>query len=427
MHYDSKISIKFYLNLEKGNGEVYPLYCRVVVSGKFIKKTKSEFSLGRKLRFADWNELKEEAKKDYAINEKISEIKNKLFQIKREFEYQEKDFTAKDVLDVYKGTSSVTIFLIASFQKHIERLKIRKEHKDVTIAKYARTLEMLRIFINNIYKMDDYPVHKVNYEFIANWEDFLLSRKSFNKTTTLHRNTVNNYHDCLKSVLGEAVKHGNIRVSPYESFSYADKFTEKMPLDIVQLKKIINKDFSATPRMDRVKDIFIFSCFTGLRFGDAMNLEVSSIHKLEDGSYQLRKIQNKIDGYVVLPFLKYAFDIYLKYDNDERKITGKVLPKISNQNLNAYLKDIAELSEINYPHPLTHHIARHTFGTTVCVENNIPHEVFSKWLGHKDPRTSLRYGKYRNPLLSKYGKELEAKVNESYFNDENTVAIQNKI
>lgn len=420
MQKESNITIKFYLNLDKGNGELYPLYCRVTVFGKNTQKTKSEMSFNRKLKFSDWNDSKEEPKKDSLLTEEIARTKTQLFRIKRDFEDQRKIYTAKDILNVYKGVNTVSDFILICFQNHIDRIIKRKEHKDVTIAKYIRTKERLRAFIKTKFNLEDIPIEKITYEFISNWEDYLLAQKATAKQTTLHRNTVNNHHDCLKSVLAELQREGRIRISPYGQFSYKDERQDKQPLSMEQLKRIIKLDVSEFPRLDKVKDIFLFSCFTGLRFSDAMNLEANSIQKIGLDLYEITVRQKKTEGLVSLPLFDTPYAIFRKYDNEERMITGKVLPRVTNQKLNAYLKEIADLSKVHYNAPLTHHVARHTFATTICIENGISKDVLGKWLGHQKRETTDVYAKIQNPYLRERGEELKNKINAKYNEKENS-------
>jgi site-specific recombinase XerD len=165
-------------------------------------------------------------------------------------------------------------------------------------------------------------------------------------------------------------------------------------------------DVSDTRRLDIVKDIFLFSCFTGLRFNDVINLDADKVHQTQSGYYEVTFKQQKTNDYASLPLIRPALEIYRKYDQDFRKITGKAFPSYSNQKFNAYLKEIADLSKINFDRPLTHHVARHTFATTVCIENDIPIEIVSKWLGHKKLQTTNVYAKLQNPLLARHGRDL---------------------
>jgi integrase/recombinase XerD len=230
----------------------------------------------------------------------------------------------------------------------------------------------------------------------------------------LHRNTVNNHHDCLKSVLTELQREGHIRISPYSQFSYKDERQHKLPLNKQQLQKIMELDVTEYPRLDAVKDIFLFSCFTGLRFGDALSLEGNKIQKIKEDLYEITIMQKKTEGYVSLPLMGAALDIFKKYDNDARKVTGKVLPQYSNQKFNAYLKEIADLSKIHFSRPLTHHVARHTFATTVCIENGVSMDVVGKWLGHEKIETTQVYAKLNNPFLREQSEKLAEKLNAQY-------------
>ena len=118
-----------------------------------------------------------------------------------------------------------------------------------------------------------------------------------------------------------------------------------------------------------------------------------------------------------IPLLKPAIDIINKYDKEERAITGKVLPKISNQKLNAYLKVIADLTGIKKE--LTHHVARHTCATTILITNGVPIEVVSKWLGHTNIKTTQVYAKITDQYLSQMAKKVDSKLGEKKFLNEN--------
>lgn len=140
-------------------------------------------------------------------------------------------------------------------------------------------------------------------------------------------------------------------------------------------------------------------------------MEARQVQKDKEGNYSFQLYQNKTGEPVNVPLLPPAVAIFKQYDTDERKITGKVLPRISNQKVNSYLKVIADL--VGIEKPLTHHIARHTCATTVLLSNDVPIEIVSKWLGHNDVKTTQIYAKITNQSLLKAGKKIAEIIQEN--------------
>jgi integrase len=166
-----------------------------------------------------------------------------------------------------------------------------------------------------------------------------------------------------------------------------------------ELTKFLDVDLDGHRSLERVRDLFLFSCYTGLRFQDAQDLTMDNLNHIDDEVF-LQFDQGKTDERREIPLLKPALVIIDKYQGSkERTVKGMILPKYSNQKTNFYLKHIAKLSEITKP--LTHHIARHTCATTVLLDNGVPIETVSHWLGHRSMRTTLIYAKTSHRNLMK--------------------------
>ena len=148
-----------------------------------------------------------------------------------------------------------------------------------------------------------------------------------------------------------------------------------------------------------MRDIFLFSCFTGLAYIDVKNLTVENISKGIDGSDWIFTHRQKTEAASKIPILPVTATIIDKYSNTEAcLIQKKLLPIFSNQKMNAYLKEVATLCEINKE--LTFHMARHTFATTITLTNGVPIETVSKMLGHKTLRTTQHYAKVLDRKVS---------------------------
>jgi site-specific recombinase XerD len=154
--------------------------------------------------------------------------------------------------------------------------------------------------------------------------------------------------------------------------------------------------------------MFVFSCFTGLAYIDVFNLSKANIIIGIDGEKWISTHRQKTESASKIPILAVTQQIIDKYQNHPQCLSNnKLLPILSNQKMNAYLKELADLCNINKE--LTFHIARHTFATTVTLTNGVPIESVSKMLGHKDLRTTQHYAKVLDKKVSEDMKILKDK------------------
>ena len=183
-----------------------------------------------------------------------------------------------------------------------------------------------------------------------------------------------------------------------------------MYLSETEIQNIIEKVFK-TERLSLVRDIFLFSCFTGLAYIDVKNLTKSHISFGIDGEKWIFTHRQKTESASKIPILPVTQMIIDKYaDNPLCLNEDKLLPILSNQKMNAYLKEIAGVCEIEKE--LTFHIARHTFATTVTLTNGVPIESVSKMLGHKNLRTTQHYAKVLDRKVSDDMKILKEKFSQ---------------
>jgi integrase len=182
---------------------------------------------------------------------------------------------------------------------------------------------------------------------------------------------------------------------------------DRQALTQAELDRIKNKEFP-TDRLNFVRDIFLFSCYTGLAYADAQKLKRTEIAPGIDGSLWIFTNRQKTDTSSRIPLLPPALAIVEKYkDYPACSNMGLVLPVLSNQKMNAYLKEIADCCGITKN--LTFHIARHTFATTVTLSNGVPLESVSKMLGHRNLKTTQHYAKVLDRKLSEDMGKLRSK------------------
>lgn len=223
----------------------------------------------------------------------------------------------------------------------------------------------------------------------------------------------------MKKIVLDCVKKGWLHRDPFLNFKMVKKEIQREALTESELQHV-SKRVSSTERLTLVRDLFIFSCYTGLSYIDVKNLDQSQIITGMDGEKWLFTHRQKTNAPTRLPLLPKAMEILKKYEKHPKvEITGKVLPTPSNQKLNAYLKEIADLCGINKE--LTFHIARHTFATTVTLANGVPIETVSKMLGHKSLTQTQHYAKILDTTVSLEMKTLREKLENQELNKKKIV------
>jgi integrase/recombinase XerD len=399
----NSLSIRFYLNEEKAKGEKMPVYLRITVNRKKAEVATSYFA-----ELKNWDATRQRTKKNSDLNDELTSIESEVYEIVKRLEKEKKTITASSIKDFLTKKDKLDVTLLNFYDNLVERLDKAGEVKKSTIDRYGDTKKYLVKFLAE-HKLTNILVEQVDYKFISDFDLFLINQKLKYGENTIERNTVNKHHSRVRTVIIRAIKEGLMNRNPYSDLKL--KYTPSKRTFITQeeLELIINHDLGGNESLRRVRDIFVFSVYTGLRFEDAQQLTIDRIIKDKKGNYTLQIKQEKTDEQLSLPLLKPAIAVIEKYENaPERLIFRKVLPKISNQKLNAYLKVIADLVGIHKK--LSHHVARHTCATTILLNNEVPIEVVSKWLGHTNIKTTQIYAKITNSYMQKIADKLETVV-----------------
>lgn len=399
-------SLKFVLVPLKENPEQGKIYVRIIVNRK-----KAEIATEHVLENQRWDAGAQRAIKNPALNEELVYIENKIRDIKRQLVYSGKPVSARIIKDVYTGAHKTKRYLIEYFTEYIEMMEgVPSEYSEDLVQHYKTTKYHIQDYLKSI-RANDVLLEEVDYKFLRNLDQHMLSKINPQYKKPMGRNTANKQHSRLKKVLSTALKEELINKSPYLHFPLKNEKTSPKFLVEEELELLKNHALGDNPGLQKVRDIFLFSVYTGLRFSDALALKMSDLYCDKNGTWWINsKKQEKTEEPLYIPLLKPIIDILEKYDNEERKITGYVLPRFSNQKTNAYLKTIADLVGINKK--LTHHVARHTFATTITLSNDIPIKVVSEMLGHTSVRTTEIYAK----ITKKHLAEQAGKLNEVLAN-----------
>ncbi|MCO6175889.1 site-specific integrase [Flavobacterium sp. NRK F10] len=383
----TKITLHFYAKNTKANANgLLPIYVRLTVDGKRL-----EFSTKKFVEKSKWsNELskmKGTSEEARSINSYLDLMKAKVLEAQMELLHRNEALTIENFKSKILGTEERQRMLVPIFQDHNDKIKelVGKEYAPGTLERYTTSLKHTIEFMQWKYNVSDIDITKIDHAFITDYEFWLRSvRNCANNTAVKY---IKNFNKIIKICLANDWLDKN----PFANYKSKVKEVERVYLTEAEIQSIIEKDFK-TERLSLVRDIFLFSCFTGLAYIDVKNLTKSHISYGIDGEQWIFTHRQKTESASKIPILPVTQMIIDKYENHPQCLNeDKLLPILSNQKMNAYLKEIAGVCEIDKE--LTFHIARHTFATTVTLTNGVPIESVSKMLGHKNLRTTQHYTK----------------------------------
>jgi len=387
-------SIKFYLNKAKKKGNQFKIYTRITVNRK-----KAEFATPFAVEEQLWDADSGRIKRNNSTNDELVDIENSIRRIRRKLLDEEKSIEAYTLVEYYKGKKDFDSYLLKHFDKFIKRMEAKSENKKNTVQQYKATRNIIDEFFTKKRNGRDILLKEINYAFLKDFDEFLVKDYIDRRKQHIQRNSINKHHSRTRTVLIDAVKEELIPKNPYMSFELKNTKTQRGYLTQEEIVKLKEDNLGGNLSLQGVRDFFLFSVFTGLRFQDAYDLKIEDFKPDGKGGKIISIIMGKLDDRVNVPVIKETQEIIDKYSDDPaREVFGYVLPRYSNQKLNTYLKAIADLCGIEKK--LTHHLARHTFAT-VALNNNIPIEVVQKLLGHTDIRTTQIYAKMMTNTIVK--------------------------
>jgi site-specific recombinase XerD len=280
--------------------------------------------------------------------------------------------------------------VIREHNQNLEKL-IGKGYVRATWTKYKTMEKHITTFLKSKYRVADLNIRSLKFEFVSNLEFYLKSEK--NMSVNSYGKVIKN----LKKIIHECVAKDWLDKDPFMPYKVRH-IDAKVPFLTDQDLLEIEQKPLKVERLVLVRDLFLFSCYTGLAYIDAATLTPDHIVTHADGQQWIIKDRKKTDVASKIPILPPARAILEKYKDHPQTITaGRILPMLSNQKVNAYLKEIADLCGIKKP--VTFHVARHTFATTVTLSNGVPMETVSKMLGHKKLKTTQIYAEVVNSKI----------------------------
>ncbi|MGC9355016.1 MAG: site-specific integrase, partial [Mariniphaga sp.] len=383
-----------------------PIYARVTVN-----TSRCEISVKRRILVSSWNNGKGVATgkspEITALNAYLEQVRSQLAGHYQDLISERKKVTVEAIKNRFIGIDESEKTLIELIDFH--NIRMDSNLKWGTQKNYFTTKKYVELFLKKKLRKSDIYLSDLNFKFISDFEYFLRKYQPEDHHRPMGNNTVMKHIERLRKIINMAVRMEWIEKDPFSLFKakFIKKGREFLSND--ELEAIEQRDFEIE-RLQQVKDIFIFSCYTGLAYIDVMRLTSDNIRKGIDGMNWIYTQREKTSTPVRVPILRKAQKIMDIYKNHPRsKVKGTLFPNFSNQKLNSYLKEIADLCGIKKN--LTFHIARHTFATTVTLSNGVPIESVSKMLGHSDLRTTQIYAKVVEKKISDDMTLLQKKLN----------------
>jgi len=376
----------------KANGTA-PIYLRITIDGK-----PKEIASKRYIQPEKWdNRLQKvsgSSDEVKSLNLYLKTLEQQVYDAHHSIMKDKTTATASGLKSKLQGTEQRARMLVPIFQEHNDKVETLVGHEFApgTLERYKTSLKHTIEFIEWKYSISDIDIKDIDHAFITEYEFFLRSvRKCAN-------NTAVKYIKNFKKIVKLCISNGWLDKDPFVNYKAKIREVERAFLSQEEIQTIYAKEF-ATERLNQVKDIFVFACFTGLAYIDVKQLTLSNISIGIDGGKWIFTHRQKTETASRIPLLPIPEELIQKYATHPQCINeNKLLPVLSNQKMNSYLKEIADVCDIQKD--LTFHIARHTFATTVTLTNGVPIESVSKMLGHTNIKTTQHYAKILDKKVS---------------------------
>ncbi|SES90592.1 Site-specific recombinase XerD [Draconibacterium orientale] len=395
-----RITIAFLLKKSKKREDrTYPVYVRFTLNGK-----RAELSTKIFVDQNSWDISKERMTGSSSLakttNNRLDKVASNILDIYNQFEAQNKKFDVVDIKNKLCGIEEEhgIVEMFGVYMNTIES-NIGKGFSATTLKHYKTSKNRLLNFLSDVYGKKEWKLGNIGYKFINDFDVYLKSK---------YNNSVNTawcYHKHMKKVLNIAVAMDYLSTNPYLKFQVKTEQPKREFLTQKELKKIRKKKIEIE-RLAIVRDIFLFACYTGLSYADISKLAKHHIRTGNDGKKWIIIDRTKNGSRCRVPLLPFAKNILKRYKNYPINVSkGLLLPVNSNQKMNAYLKEISDICGITKN--LSMHVARHTFATTITLNNGVPIETVSKILGHNSLKTTQIYARILDYKISEDMKKVK--------------------
>jgi len=401
---NGNVKVSFYLKKNISHGGMNPVMGRITIGKERVQfscKLEADPSLWD-VRAGRMSGKSHHARK---VNSQIDKINVAVNARYREILSAKGQATANDVKNAFSGNASAQETILKLFREHNEDLKKRigVNRAKGTYWNYRKGYQLLEQFIQRKYHVSDLSFRQLDISFIENYDYFLRIDGKFKPGSVVHKMTG------LKKIVRIAIDRGYIASDPFWGYTAErpKKCPKFVPMD--ELEKLMNMPM-ITPAVNFTRDMFVFSCFTGLAFVDLFNLTNRQMIKMDDGTTWLNVTRQKTGSISKIPLLDVPLQLIEKYRGTASG--DRVFPMKTATIMNLQLKSIAKRCGIE--RRLTFHMSRHTFATETCISQGVPIETVSKMMGHKELNTTQIYAKVTQSKEEEDMNALSDVINEKY-------------
>jgi site-specific recombinase XerD len=393
MKTNQTFSILFWLSKSKVRNGKAPIYCRISVNG-----VRTEIATKRSVEISKWNSsagnLKGNSEEARTINTYLSMMRTEILNHYNLLVAKSEHVTVDKLKNALLGIKEEQKTLLGVIKFHNEKMldRVKIDISKSTYTKFETIRKKLEAFLKKQYHVKDILIVDLKNKFVVDFEHYLRVEEK------IGLNTCTKYIRSLKKIMNLCVANEWLIKNPFDNFKCTTVSTVREVLTLEELIQLENKEIEIE-RLNEVRDVFLFCCYTGFAFIDVFQLTEKELTTGIDGNKWIFTNRQKTGNQSNVPLLPQALRILEKYKSHPvREITGKLFPVKSNQKMNAYLKEIGTLCK--FDKNLTMHLARHTFATTVTLSNGVPIETVSKMLGHTKLATTQIYAKVLEQKVS---------------------------
>ncbi len=375
-----------------------PIYGRVTKNNK-----RRHFSTGFFVLPSEWHTSSNSVINNLLaeqINNHLIAIKAKAMELSLQHRLTERECTLDEFVNLLLGRKSqnLSTFLEVFKQHNIEvEALVGKSYSPATLVKFQGIYKQIEGFIRNTYQQEDVVLSTMKLKFLMDLEYYLLTEKDMKQIS------INKTIQRVRKIIKYAIAHEYMEKDPFLLYKPKAVNLDVVFLDNDELSVVEKYDFEQD-RLVKVRDCFVFCCYTGLAYNEMDSLSIEHIVKGYDGKDWIKMNRKKTGKPLMIPILPTAQAILDKYAGSDR-----LLPKLSNQKFNKNLKEIGEILGIKKK--LSHHVARKTFASTVLLYNDVPMEIVSELLGHSSIKiTQKHYGKVVNKKVGQQMDELSKRL-----------------
>ncbi len=395
------ITIIFILQKYKANSKgLAPIYCRITRNYE-----RKHFSTGFRIKPDEWDSATSTVIKNPLspqINAYIIAIKARALEITLKYKLSGKAFTLHQIANEILDRKSKNLnTLLKVFSKHNDEVRalVGKSYSPATLQKFEGIYKQTEAFIRHTYKEQDILLSDLKLKFLMDFEYYMLTERDMKQVS------VNKTLQRIRKIARYAIAHEYMEKDPFMLFKAKTVHLDVVFLDSEELS-ILEQYELEKEKLIRVRDMFVFCCYTGLAYREMSELSKENIIKGADDKDWIKITRQKTSKPLMVPLLPKAKAILDKYYSLS---SDKLLPQISNQKFNTNLKELADI--IGIKKKMSHHVARKTFASTVLLYNDVPMEIVSELLGHSSMKTTQRhYGKVVNKKLGEQMDELGKKL-----------------